>query len=127
MYEAKDFHDLAWIEVPGNRPALIRNGSGTVTARRRGTGYELQANMQSAGWVVISESAWNGWRAYVDGRPVKPHYANHAFLGVHVPAGNHQVRLRYLPVAFTRGRNVTSATIVMLLVLGLWRWRSQKS
>jgi uncharacterized membrane protein YfhO len=58
-----------------------------------------------------------GWRAYVDGRRVETQFANHAFLGVHVPQGKHHVRLVYLPRAFVTGRWVTVGTIVFLLLL----------
>jgi uncharacterized membrane protein YfhO len=68
--------------------------------------------MERAGWIVISETHWPGWRAYVDGRPVRPHYANHAFLGVHVPAGAHRVRLVYLPESFTRGRLISGVALL---------------
>jgi len=66
---------------------------------------------------VLSQTAWKGWRAYVDGKRVEWHFANHAFLGVHVPAGHHRVRFIYLPESFTRGRNISLAT---LIALALW-------
>lgn len=125
MLAATDFREKAWIEVPEYPPHDIRNGRGTVSVRRAGTGYELRANMTEAGWIVISESAWNGWRAYIDGHRVQTHYANHAFLGVHVPVGAHTVKLIYLPRAFTIGRNVTFGTLVILTLSALARWRKR--
>ena len=90
---------------------------------RRGTGFDIAATMERDGWVVISESAWKGWRAYIDGKRIQPHFANNAFLGIHVPRGNHRVEVVYLPESFTRGRNVSVLTL--LGVVGWWVWRSK--
>ena len=116
MKDATDFASTAWIETDAYEPHDAPNGPGRVTLRRKGLEYELDAQMQRAGWIVIAETHWPGWRAYVDGKPVRPHYANHAFLGVHVPAGTHRVRLVYLPRAFTTGRAISG---LALLVAGL--------
>jgi uncharacterized membrane protein YfhO len=70
--------------------------------------------MERGGFVVISEEAWKGWRAYVDGHPTKIVRANHAFLGVFVPAGKHAVKLTYLPQSFVIGRAITFGTLAML-------------
>jgi hypothetical protein len=48
--------------------------------------------------VLVVADAWaDGWQATVDGRPTPLFHANHAFRGVIVPAGRHQVALRYAP------------------------------
>ncbi len=122
MKSASDFSERAWIEAPQFDPHEIVNGPGRVTLRRSGLSYEMTVEMERDGWVVISATAWNGWRAYLDGSRVRPHFANHAFLGVHVPQGKHHLRLRYLPQSFTRGRTITFVTIVVLLV-GYATWR----
>src|SRR5215212_6326396 len=116
MAKEKDFADRGWITVPHYPPHEIANGPGIVTVRRDGFSvYELQATMALDGWVVVSDSRWPGWRAYVDGKRVETHDANHAFIGVFVPKGMHRVRLMYRPEAFTRGRNVTIVTALAAL------------
>ncbi len=114
---ARDFAERAWIETSQYEPQDAPNGAGSVSIRRDGLAYELEANMQSAGWIVVSESAWNGWRAYVDGRRLRTHFANHAFLGIHLPAGQHRVRLVYLPESFTTGRWISLATLLLCLAM----------
>jgi uncharacterized membrane protein YfhO len=44
---------------------------------------------------VTSETHYPGWRAYVDGRPQPIYYTNVAFRGFPVPAGKHQVVMRF--------------------------------
>ena len=117
MLKATDFADLAWIEVAEYPPHEIHNGRGRVVARRAKLGLDLDATMDADGWVVVSQTAWKGWRAYLDGRRVQMRYADHAFLGVFVPAGRHRVRLIYLPESFTRGRAISFATLAGLMVV----------
>jgi Bacterial membrane protein YfhO len=117
LRRATDFGAQAWIETSLYDPHDAPNGPGTVTIRRDGLAYTLVADMQQAGWIIVSETAWSGWRAYVGGRRVSTHFANHAFLGLHVPPGRHRIRLVYLPESFTRGRWISAGTLLGCLVL----------
>ena len=124
MALTSDFSDTAWITVPHYRPHEITNGPGTLAVRRNGLAYEIDAQLDAPSWVVLSDTKWPGWRAYVDGRRVETHYANHAFIGIFVPTkGKHHLRVVFQPEAFTRGRNITFATLVALIAFGLWRLR----
>jgi hypothetical protein len=121
MQNATDFSQLAWIEAPELAPHEIVNAGGRVALRRGGLAYELDASMEGNGWIVVSATAWKGWRAYVDGRRVETRFANHAFLGVFVPKGHHRVTLDYLPVSFTRGRNLSLATLAVIAAAFFYR------
>jgi uncharacterized membrane protein YfhO len=70
--------------------------------------------MANDGWIVISESAWNGWHAAVDGRPALVRIADGTFLGVHVPRGEHHVRVYYQPLSFVVGAGITALTLLVL-------------
>ncbi|MEO8034117.1 MAG: YfhO family protein, partial [Acidobacteriota bacterium] len=121
MAGAKDFAETAWIETPELPPSETANGPGKLAIQRNGAGFLIDATMEGDGWIVLSESAWPGWRVYVDGHRLSTHFANHAFLGVFVPKGKHSVRFNYLPASFTRGRAITFATIFLLGVAELVR------
>jgi len=121
MYKATDFAGMAWIEAREYPPHEIANGPGRVTTRRAKLGLEMDAAMDGDGWIVISQTAWKGWRAYIDGRRVETKYANHAFLGLFVPAGRHRIRLIYLPDSFTRGRAISFGTLALLAVIAMSR------
>ncbi len=119
MKTVTDFGETAWIETAAYEPHQTANGPGSVVIRRAGLEYQLDATMDRAGWIVISETAWPGWRAYVDDARQRVHFANHAFLGVHVPEGRHRVRLVYLPESFTRGRSISGITLLLLAAAGV--------
>ncbi|HEY0159540.1 MAG TPA: YfhO family protein [Thermoanaerobaculia bacterium] len=121
MKEAPEFVNAAWIETDEIAPGYLVNGRGHVLLRRSGLAYELDAAMDQAGWVVVSATHWKGWRAYIDGRRVRTYFANHAFVGVYVPEGQHRVTLKYLPQSFTRGRAVSVVTALALLAVFLVR------
>jgi hypothetical protein len=121
MLKATDFADMAWIEAREYPPHQITNGPGRVIIHRAKLGFDLDAQMDGDGWIVASQTAWKGWRAYVDGKRVEMKFANHAFLGVFVTKGRHHVRLIYLPDTFTRGRAISFATLALVVVIPLTR------
>lgn len=107
MRSNRDFEKLSWIGPPigtdsaHNDSAPAGNGSGSITTRRDGLGFRITARMARAGWVVVSQVAWNGWRAVNDrGREIPLHYANHAWLAMPLEAGTHEISLRFEPRYF---------------------------
>jgi hypothetical protein len=125
MQSETDFRERAWIEAP-LAPHDRQNGPGAVSFTNTAREYDIDADMQRAGWIVASLPAWKGWRAYVDGRRVETQFANHAFLGVYVPQGKHHVRLIYLPRAFVVGRWVTFFTLVIVVARIVAKSQSRK-
>jgi hypothetical protein len=117
MAGVQDFREHAWIAAD-TVPYERGNGPGVVSSIR---GTTFTADMQRDGWVVISNSAWKGWGAYVDGKRVELQRANVAFLGVHLDAGRHTVRLVYLPRSFVVGRAVSLATLLALIIFAIIR------
>lgn len=124
MYRAENFAQDAVIEVEEYPQHMRDNGPGVVHTREIPNGLQIDATMTRDAWVVISETGWSGWRAYIDGRRVRWRYADHAFIGVWVPAGHHDVRLVYLPDSFVRGRAISLGTLALLVIgFGVRRWR----
>ena len=113
MKDERDFRERAWIDAL--QPGEVENGRGRAVAHNAKLGLHIDADMESAGYIVISNAAWRGWRAYVDGKAIRPLRANHAFLAVHVPAGRHAVDLRFLPVAFVNGRAISIVAAVLMI------------
>ena len=71
--------------------------------------------------LVVSEIAFPGWRAFVDGVETPILRADYMLLGVEVPAGSHQVTLSYEPWSARIGALATALGLAGLLtVLALW-------
>jgi membrane protein YfhO len=119
MAATSDFGQRAWIDSPVPRHEEI-NGPGSVfSIENRPNGLRVRVTMNKPGRVIVSETAWKGWRAFIDGQPAQTQIANLAFLSVLVPAGAHRVRLEYRPDSFLIGRAISFTTLVALLIFGI--------
>jgi hypothetical protein len=78
----------------------------------------LQTEAPAPCLVVISQSHYPAWKAYVDGRPVPIWRANYAFQALQVPAGGHKVQLIYKDSKLRVGAVLSGAGL--LTCAGLW-------
>jgi hypothetical protein len=116
MANEKDFAQRGWISP--HEPGERENGPGRVKMTKE---FDFTASMERDGFVIISQTAIPGWRAFLDGRRVKLLRGNHAFLAVYVPAGEHRLHLRYLPDSFVVGRAISLGTIALLVIIVIGR------
>lgn len=70
-----------------------------------------------------------GWNAYVDGKPVEHIRVNYALRGMRIPAGKHEVEFRFEPASFAKGKVISTASSLTLIVgvlgivgTGLWKF-----
>lgn len=77
---------VAAAEQPGARVSALEFGRERIA---------LDAEAPGPFLVVVSQTYYPVWRAYVDGRRARLWRANYAFQAVDVPAGHHRVELRY--------------------------------
>jgi hypothetical protein len=70
----------------------------------------------SPAMVVIAQSFYHNWRAFVDGQPVAIWRANHAFQALEVPEGRHEVTLIYKDRLFQIGVIISAVTLIVCLV-----------
>lgn len=57
----------------------------------------------------------NGWSVYIDGKKAETNDIYGALISVNVPAGDHTVTLKYMPVNFILGCIITSLCIIILI------------
>jgi hypothetical protein len=135
MAQETDFSARSWIEMPELDAASAitghaverANGPGRVVAiLARDSGLLLDIELDAGAWIVVSQTAWKGWRARSAGEEIELRFANHAFLGFELPAGSHQVELFYRPRSFEIGLGITVMTLISVAVAGVWRWRGSR-
>jgi hypothetical protein len=83
-----------------------------------------QVDAKSPSIVVVSQTYYHLWKAYVDNRPVQLWRANHAFQALEVPTGRHHVRLVYEDLGFFYGALVSA--LAMAFCTGFWFWRGNR-
>ncbi|MBI2954936.1 MAG: YfhO family protein [Chloroflexi bacterium] len=104
-------------EVAGADPAAVTRRSGEA----RIVEYDnelvgIDTTSSDNAFLLLSDSYYPGWKAYVDGQETKIYRANYLFRGVFLPAGSHQVIFRYEPTSFYVGRIVSLATLFFVVV-----------
>jgi hypothetical protein len=101
-------------------PQCVRGLAGSVTLQRPSPEMMIaQADARRDSLLVFAEHFDPGWRATMDGKAAAVVEADLAALAVHVPPGEHEVRLRFWPVGLTAGLCCSLATILALLGFGL--------
>jgi hypothetical protein len=75
----------------------------------------IEAELDSPGYLVVSDLIAPGWRAKVNGTPNAIVPANVSFRGVPLPAGKHQVTLTYTPPGLWFGALAMVVTLLLLL------------
>lgn len=91
----------------------------SVRTTERGTGrWRLETSGPRPALIVVAEARFPGWRARVDGKSVAVLGADAAFIGVVVPAGDHEVSLDYeRPSAADVGRLTTAVSLAIAAAL----------
>ncbi|TAK35194.1 MAG: hypothetical protein EPO21_06995 [Chloroflexota bacterium] len=77
----------------------------------------VQVDTSAPGLLLLADSYYPGWHAYLDGREVPIHLANSAVRGVDLPAGAHLVSFRYDPFWLRIGLAISAIGFGILLVL----------
>ena len=64
---------------------------------------EIQTRNTNRALLVLSDSAYPGWTATVDGQPSPIYTTNYLFRGIDLPPGEHTVLFQYQPMSWRRG------------------------
>ena len=103
-------------DVPlGGIPARMR-GAVRLTAYRAEE-VELDAAMDTAGLVVLTDTFYPGWQAEVDGAATPIVRANYFARGVFVDRGTHRIVFRYTPGSHRAGALVSAIALLIALVV----------
>ncbi len=96
LLRSPDFDPQHEAIVEGAPALAVGAPAGTVAVSEYGLQQvRLLVESERPAYLVTSETHYPGWRAYVDGRPQPIYYTNVAFRGFPVPAGRHQVVMRF--------------------------------
>jgi hypothetical protein len=120
-----DFDPLveSYVEgAPGFEPAADAppRGAAAEIVRDELHRVEVAATLAAPGLLVLADSYYPGWRAFVDGEDAAIQPVNHLFRGVALGAGEHRVRFEYRPASVAAGAALSLAGLATWLALAFW-------
>jgi len=117
--QAVSFRDTAIVSQPVTGLGAGGNGdTGVVQViDYQPDSLRLSVRTPQAAFLVLAENYYPGWRARVDGIPVEIVRADIAFRGLVVPAGAHQVAMRFQPSILPISLAISIATALLLCAL----------
>ena len=106
--------------------AAVKELNGTeVTEVRKSGLVRLTAQADGSETLVTTIPAESGWSAYVDGQKVETDTWLNAFLALDLPAGEHQIELRYTTPGLAPGVILGCASVLALVGLEVLRRRKR--
>lgn len=95
-------------------------GSGQAISIFESANYlKIRVNSEAPGWLVLSDTWYPGWRAYVDGKAIPIIRANYVFRAVELSAGTQDVELVYSPPSFWLGLGISTLGWTLLCIIWL--------
>jgi hypothetical protein len=106
--------------LPGSAP--IDTDSVTIT-RYEPEDVEVKTTSREPALLILSDLAFPGWEAEVNGQRSPILTADHALRAVYLTAGEHTVRFSYRPMSFTMGAVLSFVAVLLTALLGLAKAR----
>ncbi|MCK4720681.1 YfhO family protein [bacterium] len=126
--------DLIMHPLPIERRTFPEGSSGTATATIMPVGGLSGSRVRGGGiideqvfvdvytpdpaYLVLADTWYPGWRAEIDGVPVKTIYrVFNYYRGIEIPEGSHRVRFYYRPPSFSIGTTISVGTVCVMFLL----------
>ena len=77
---------------------------------------DIKTQNKDAAILVLSDTNYPGWQAFIDGAATKIYWADYAYRAIYVPAGIHQIKFSYKPKSFEVGKSVTEISLGIMVV-----------
>lgn len=113
-------HQFAASDSP--RPAWKAD----ITALRDNS-IDLTVTTEREGLLVLSETYYPGWNAYIDGNAAHVYRTDYNLRGVVIPAGSHTVAYRFESASFEHGSWISIATLAACITAWSVSWKRSRS
>ena len=121
MLTSSEFDPLRQVILAESRPrqTIPATGGEAKIIRYENNNVLINASLQTPGVLVLTDSYYPGWNAFVDGKETKILRANHFFRAVVLPKGAHRVEFRYEPWSFKLGSIISIFTLTGIIGISL--------
>lgn len=98
----------------------------TVVSAAYFTGYQplkvgIQANMNGDGFLVLGDTWYPGWKAFVDGKETEIYQANLIFRAIALTKGEHNIKFVYAPTSFKLGYWISIISLISVVLIVITR------
>ncbi len=111
-----DLRQAAIVDKTMELAASDGSGDRVETLRYEPNALEVSTNTSRGGLLVLSETYYPGWKAWVDDQAAPIHPTDIALRGVIVPAGTHRVRMEFRPLILPISLGISFATAILLAI-----------
>jgi hypothetical protein len=126
--KSEDQSLIALAESTNVRAALVFNpdrvtdgldfAGGDVKLVHRGLNhYQYEFDSRGSNYLILSQVWYPGWRARLDGEPVRLYRTNHALMGCFVPSGRHELTLDMTSPSMMTGMIFAGAGLLGMITL----------
>lgn len=111
------------LEKDPQLPEDTRPLTGEVVAEERSDPNEMRmtVTVNKPALVLVNQTYYPGWTAFVDGHAQEVFRADYLFQAVRVPAGTHEVRLRYASSPLKQGMILSMIGLILFIGAALWQ------
>lgn len=109
--------------LPVIKPVATPHAEVTIT-QDKPMRVEIQADLDQAGFLVLSDTAYPGWIAYVDGQPTPIMTAYYRTRAIYVEPGSHTIQFVYGPWSFYGGLALAVGLVIGQISYLLYRFGS---
>lgn len=129
IMEQADFDPAQVAVIEGDPPlaqlAALAEGQATANSSVQITEYrdnevKLRVKTERPGLLVLSDTYYPGWKAYVDGEKTPIYATDVALRSVYLEAGEHEVRFVYWPASFRLGALISGLSLLALGTYAGW-------
>jgi uncharacterized membrane protein YfhO len=107
-------------DTPAQLPGLTTDRGGAGTAQivaYSANAARVHASTSGDAWLVISDAYYPGWTASVDGQSAPVLRGDVLFRVVPIPAGEHDVELRFAPTSVILGLLISLVSLGLVTVI----------
>ncbi|MBC7999540.1 MAG: YfhO family protein [Leptolyngbya sp.] len=108
---------------PLNKNALSSTApiKAAIVERPNPNTVKIKAAADQDGILVLTDTFYPGWRAFVDGKETPIYAANTAFRAIQITKGKHDIVFSYSPLSYLIGKAISRACLGVILLVLIWR------
>ncbi len=85
----------------------------------------IQADMVADGFLLLGDTWYPGWKAFVDGKETEIYRANFIFRAISLTKGKHNVKFVYAPASFNLGCWISSICLGLIVLFIVWKFTTK--